>query len=156
MILLYANYTENTKYEKLYVRGLTNVNIKYIRFWLCQWKRDTDFMLQKNYFVICKKIWCQKIYHPHPYCRTWGTQTPLLYKRKYVSFIPWLLFLPNNMGFGIVSLLWEQLFDHFQCDNLLSDEQLFKRGNIKKREIRLVHPLCFTKCISCKMARDER
>ena len=178
MILLYANYTENTKYEKLYVRGLTNVNIKYIRFWLCQWKRDTDFMLQKNYFVICKKIWCQskeppppfskqfpfsptppfleKIYHPHPYCHTWGTQTPLLYKRKYVSFIPWLLFLPNNMGFGIVSLLWEQLFDHFQCDNLLSDEQLFKRGNIKKREIRLVHPLCFTKCISCKMARDER
>ena len=98
----------------------------------------------------------EKIYHPHPYCHTWGTQTPLLYKRKYVSFIPWLLFLPNNMGFGIVSLLWEQLFDHFQCDNLLSDEQIFKRGNIKKREIRLVHPLCFTKCISCKMARDER
>ena len=98
----------------------------------------------------------EKIYHPHPYCHTWGTQPPLLYKRKYVSFIPWLLFLPNNMGFGIVSLLWEQLFDHFQCDNLLSDEQIFKRGNIKKREIRLVHPLCFTKCISCKMARDER
>ena len=98
----------------------------------------------------------EKIYHPHPYCHTWGTQTPLLYKRKYVSFIPWLLFLPNNMGFGIVLLLWEQLFDHFQCDNLLSDEQIFKRGNIKKREIRLVHRLCFTKCISCKMARDER
>ena len=98
----------------------------------------------------------EKIYHPHPYCHTWGTQPPLLYKRKYVSFIPWLLFLPNNMGFGIVLLLWEQLFDHFQCDNLLRDEQIFKRGNIKKREIRLVHRLCFTKCISCKMARDER
>ena len=85
----------------------------------------------------------EKIYHPHPYCHTWGTQTPLLYKRKYVSFIPWLLFLPNNMGFGIVSLLWEQLFDHFQCDNLLSDEQIFKRGNIKKEGDQTSPPTMF-------------
>ena len=106
---MYANYTENTKYEKLYVRGLTNVNIKYIRFWLCQWKRDTDFMLQKNYFVICKKIWCQskepplpplskqfpfsptppfleKIYHPHPYCHTWGTQDSFIKGSMFLLF----------------------------------------------------------------------
>ena len=131
---MYANYTENTKYEKLYVRGLTSVNIKYIRFWLCQWKRDTDFMLQKNYFVICKKIWCQskeppplskqfpfsptppfleKIYHPHPYCHTWGTQDSFIKGSMFLLFLNyyfcptiWVLELCHYCGSSFLTTLW--------------------------------------------------
>ena len=49
---------------------------------------------------------------------------------KYVSFLPWLLSQFKNVGLGMVTVVWEQLFFNF-----LRDEQNFKRGNVEKEDL---------------------
>ena len=60
IFFLHAIYSEKRKYEKklwlIYLRSLTYVDIKYMRFCLWKWNWGTDFIFHKTSFGTSKKL----------------------------------------------------------------------------------------------------